>query len=627
MSASSSIFKDILSSKPDQELSVPTSQESVEPITARAMNIIKLDGFEEYQVTRETADNRINFNDLPTIDIQPKCKDPKIDNIPDDPIFSKEYLLHHNAIFEQTGYFARGDNRSPDSMGGKIVPKCSSPQTEPHYNIQKHRQFSDCSGFVSLTDKMKVAHVFGQNYESVQSGYYVYIVEMDRGIWMVDPPFPSESEHTAIGSVPIISYRKCASVDRSHTECSSIFIKKDIPDELKDKLIKAQLLPFEKIKSPVIENHNTKSLVLEIYQDLMHIRNHALLHPYEKEVPKLLRLPVISILVAMSANQHSKHPVRDSLSDMTAESSVLIGLGLALGETPAALALMASHLAESGLDRFPSWEEIGKMPRTTTEQLLAHARMIEVRATAEFIAKPSKATKIISQYIKSWMDDFFSKKHSDEELSQAKMKLLLGKKQDALSLFPSEPLLPSLVEAKPLTFPILTGLSDIAGPRIASEVIGSQVNDFPSKSNNPQIASLSNLKLNSLSDSNKPHTSWDKIRLRIANEKLSQPVFKGLSLGSEPKTGWDVLKSKSDAFAPPNRLTELSMWQPKSFGGENLSHFQKPESNSSFGKGSPSNFFESKAMGKRLAYQPFPNAWDKAKEDGVRYFTKGLHKQ
>lgn len=222
------------------------------------IHVIKLEDFEEYPVIRENNDV-IDLLTLPSINIQPLRRDPRVDQIPDDPIFTKEYFLKTASILEENGYFARGDNRSPDTMGGEILPKCHSPQINPHYDVERHRHSSDCSGFVSLTDKMSVAHAFGQAYESGQSGYYVYIAEMERGIWMINPIYPGESEHTAIGSVPIISYRKCFSLGPSHDQCSSIFVKKDIPTALKKKLIEAQLLPSEKIKNTIRPDTQTFS--------------------------------------------------------------------------------------------------------------------------------------------------------------------------------------------------------------------------------------------------------------------------------------------------------------------------------------------------------------------------------
>lgn len=150
------------------------------------------------------------------------------------------------------------------------------------------------------------------------------------------------------------------------------------------------------------------SQALEIYQDLIHVRDHTIYHNFHAGVPKLLRLPVVGFLVAMSNNTYSEHPIRDSVIDMGVEMTTLTSMGLVIGHVPAALSLLTSHLVEAGLEKFPSWKQIDKMPRTTISERLTYSRMIETRATAELLALPSHATKLLSKYVKSVINNMLT---------------------------------------------------------------------------------------------------------------------------------------------------------------------------------------------------------------------------
>lgn len=306
---------------------------------AKKIRVIKLEDFEEYSVIRKKNDP-IDLDALPSIDIQPIRKDPRRDRIPDDPIFTKEYFQKTASMLEEKGYFARGDDRSPDALEGKISPKCHSQNIEPHYDIEKHRQSSDCSGFVSLTDKMSVAHAFGQSYESGQSGYYVYIAEMKRGIWMIDPPYAWESEHSAIGSQPIVSYRKCFSSGPLHDQCSSIFIKKDLPFDLKKKLIDAQLLPSERLKNPIsrasTDDHSIAPFIMKSVNYGYHKKNKWMMHQL-KDFPGLKKVGfalsgiehLMDYSVNLSGQKHFGKAAATTVIDLTWEK--LIGKGPLLG--------------------------------------------------------------------------------------------------------------------------------------------------------------------------------------------------------------------------------------------------------------------------------------------------------
>lgn len=369
------------------------------------------------------------------------------------------------------------------------------------------------------------------------------------------------------------------------------------------------------------------SLALEIYQDLIHIRDHTLYESYTKEVPKLLRIPVMSFIAAISKNHDPEHPVRavrNSLIDIGIEDVTLTLIGLSIGETPAAIALMASHWVESGLEHFPSWEQIDRMPRSTQQERLAWARMIEVLATAKLLAWPSKATQILSRSIKSWMDDAFSKKHSEKDVTSSSLKFIPSSQ---LSKFPTDRNLflghekpfPSDQLISPLTYPKRKGLSEIASPKTAWDVIPKQMSKKLSslKNNKPQLSPVFYPpKFNGLSENNKPQTAWDNIRLRIDDAKLSNPTFKGLALGHEPRTAWDIIRLKPHPFSPTSNLPEPSVL-PISFRLEKPSHFPKSQSNSAFGKGSSSLFSESRPLSQGLAYQPFSNGRNKLNRKGA----------
>lgn len=94
-------------------------------------------------------------------------------------------------------------------------------------------------------------------------------------------------------------------------------------------------------------------------------------------------------------------------------------------------------------------------------------------------------------------------------------------------------------------------------------------------------------------ENNQPQTAWEKIHLRIDDTKSSNHSLKGLTLGHESRTAWDIIGSKSSSLLPPLILLESSL--PNSF---------KLGEQSAFGKGSSSLFSESRTLSQGLAYQP-----------------------
>lgn len=171
----------------------------------------------------------------------------KISPLPPDNQFTEEYLDRHHAMRESGGYLARGDKRSPEELGTHIPPKCMGSYS-PHYNISEHRNSSCGSGFVSLTDRLRISRKFAL--EDNANRFFHYIAKSDNGL-RVNPEFDSfieENEHSAIGSVPIVSYRRCDKQEpgKNIYKCGSIFLKRDLDLAVRDKIIDAQLLPYEK---------------------------------------------------------------------------------------------------------------------------------------------------------------------------------------------------------------------------------------------------------------------------------------------------------------------------------------------------------------------------------------------
>lgn len=408
------------------------------------------------------------------------------------------------------------------------------------------------------------------------------------------------------------------------------------------------------------DNHHP-NIALEIYHDLIHIRNHAL--GVDKEVPKLLRLPVVSFIAAMSANQGSKHPVRDSLIDMGVESSVLTSMGLAIGNTPAAMTLFASHLAQTGLHHFPTWEQIDKMPRSTVAERYAYSRMIEARAMGELLAWPSKVTATLSRYVKSFMDDVLSKLDPDKDLSSSNSLLaaepmqfqqsplpLLGKQDNSLVVPQSLPIIGPKAPELSLSSPSPLVSQSLFADKKPSELSGktawdsmrSQLSHSERVEDKPYIPFLPS-KLSGLSGGTEHKSAWDAIRLKQADfphsstlpsmQALQPRVFEAkptlteFSLGSAPKSAWDKLASTSQFanHAAPSLFNGHSLWQPASSGSGSTPQFGASFSGiSSLEPRSSGNL--SMSSKSQLSYQPFPNAWDKVRDAGMNHFNRALRK-
>ncbi len=378
--------------------------------------------------------------------------------------------------------------------------------------------------------------------------------------------------------------------------------------------------PYHELtNNPVKKDDNHSNAALKFYHDLMHIRDHILYHDFHKQAPRLLKLPVVCFLAAMSANQHSKHPVRDAGVDIAVESTAFTAMGLAIGNGPAAIALFASHVAEKGLEHFPSWEQIDKMPRTTTQERLAFSRMIEVRATAELLAFPGKATEIISRYIKSLMDSKdLPKSNALAAPSQFLPPLAMNFTPERLSF--------SLTKDKPAGLTLFSSLphSDhklLAMPKL-TDCTSTQTDmckihfQLPKQETKPYL-STPLPKLTGLSDGLAPKTGWDTLRIRSADVSLST----GFSLKTTPLTAWDKL-AKSEfrsEFFSPSKAFGLSSASSFSLPGASLSLLTEPNTKSASSHSSRSLFQP------HFTQQPSANAWDKLRDKGS-FNVKGFSK-
>jgi hypothetical protein len=368
--------------------------------------------------------------------------------------------------------------------------------------------------------------------------------------------------------------------------------------------------------------------VLQIYQDLMHIRDHSLYHAYGKEVPRLLKLPIISFLAAMSANQHSEHPVVNSVVDIGVESTALTAMGLAIGNTPAAITLLASHLAEKGLNHFPSWDQIGKMSHKTPQERIAYSHMIEARATAELLAWPSKATETVSRYVKSVMDSVcvqinlgknHSKYHSLANPSQFLPPSQLSGVQPApaitltksagLTLFASPP----KSDHRLLDQPKLTQLPDFLSVKTARGALCKIHMPLPEQEIKSCVPTPLP-KLTGLADETASKTGWDT--LRSAKPDFTRTRF---SLSKQPITAWDKLSRSSLPvnLSKSSTTTELNLFQLNTNPSPNFSlpgvstFLLSEQRGSSVEISSSVSFFKP-----QLTHQSYVNAWDKLKEKG-----------
>lgn len=405
--------------------------------------------------------------------------------------------------------------------------------------------------------------------------------------------------------------------------------------------------PNPAASKPASKDDQHVNIALEIYTDLIHIRNHAL--GIEKEVPKLFRLPVVNFLAAMSANQGSKHPVRDSLVDMGAESAALTTMGLAIGDAPAAMTLFASHLAETGLHHFPTWDQIDKMPRSTAAERYAYSRMIEARAMGELLAWPSKAIAIISRFVKSSMDDGLPKLNPDKDLSSSNSLLAaaptqfqqspipsLGQQDNSLVIPQSSPTIglkatelslssplvsqSLFAEKKPLELPKLEGLTDGFSSKTAWDTIRNQLSHSEHVDDKPYIPTLLP-KLTGLSDGTEHKSAWDAIRSKLSDTaELPMPLSSQAQMASK-SLEHEYLKQVD---FPHTTLPSMQALQPRVFDSKpTLTEFSLGSApRTAWNKlASSSQFSNHDAPG-----LPIPNAWDKVRDEGMNYFNKALRK-
>ena len=227
--------------------------------------------FDEYKTSLDPSTHIPNYYSVifPKMDISPLAQYMPSDALPQGVLLphgqniTKHYMNYHHVILEEKGYFARGDDRSPISLlDNKISPKCGSG-TPPHGDISTHRISSECSGFVSLTDDLLIAHHFGNTYADqhlLSNDYYIYIAKMEYGL-AKDKQFDRyhESEHSTIGPAPIVSHRKCHGYSRTAKyDCGNVFVRKDLDPNLKKKILQAQLLPYEQVdQTPLVKKSSS----------------------------------------------------------------------------------------------------------------------------------------------------------------------------------------------------------------------------------------------------------------------------------------------------------------------------------------------------------------------------------
>lgn len=221
--------------------------------------------FDEFSTDASFFINEDDYYKSAVINIPVLSKEPLNEFIVDERSPNKKG--HRTQLYRETlGYFARGDTNPPETFNYTIRPVCppfcgeifkSNETGPPHYDVIKHRGNTWGSGFVSLTDNMAVARHFGYRYGITYRPFdthYIYIVEMAKGIWFNDTSsFKWEAEHSAIGVVPIVSYRQCKNQKENpkSIHCGNIFIKRGLNLFVRDNILKAQLLPSEPY--PVID--------------------------------------------------------------------------------------------------------------------------------------------------------------------------------------------------------------------------------------------------------------------------------------------------------------------------------------------------------------------------------------
>lgn len=163
---------------------------------------------------------------------------------------SQDYLAKHKATLYEGGYGIRGDNRNPLETNGWILPKCSNVETKPHLDVNKHRNNSDCSGFVSLSKHAVTAIMFGDTYylNPKDQSYFLTIGKYNSGLILDEEnPHREEQEISAVGPTQAVAFRKCMRMKQpKFFMCGDIFIRKDLDADTTQKMVDVLLRPAEK---------------------------------------------------------------------------------------------------------------------------------------------------------------------------------------------------------------------------------------------------------------------------------------------------------------------------------------------------------------------------------------------
>lgn len=163
--------------------------------------------------------------------------------------FPPEYFEKHHATREGGSHGMRGDNRSPEELNYTIQPKCSYPQTKPHYDLTEHRGSSDCSGFASLTRDAGQARDFGKSSVDEVGSFYTYSTKVEDGFRVQGTfnKYPKEDETSSVTPTPIDSFRQCRGDKFTDMfNCGNIFVRAELDQATQEKLVSAQLTPYEK---------------------------------------------------------------------------------------------------------------------------------------------------------------------------------------------------------------------------------------------------------------------------------------------------------------------------------------------------------------------------------------------
>lgn len=194
---------------------------------------------------------------------------------PYDHIFTPEYLqLHAVQRHLETYVLCRSDYRTIQDFlrAGRVKPKgdyLELPSPVNPFDVSLHRIDSSHSYFVSATQKMVIAHTYGQeNYGKEKYTVYLMKAKDTLGPHKILPyekneysnVIVSEEEHSIPNGVKyedIISFRECERITPTNSSslahhCGSIFVSKTFAKKHKEhvrKVIELQQFPEERLQS------------------------------------------------------------------------------------------------------------------------------------------------------------------------------------------------------------------------------------------------------------------------------------------------------------------------------------------------------------------------------------------